>query len=284
MNHKTILSLFLALSALSGQASEKLLKTFHVSPKGADTNTGTEASPLKSLHAAQAAVRKLRSQAGNIEVIVHGGTYSLDKTLHFTNADSAPAGSYTIFKAAAGQEPILSGGKKISNWQKLTTAPEGLPTASLGKVYAAKLDWLNEKTRFHALVLGEDFLPRSSSKNSKLPQSDQPISNTKTTLATSVSERSSDITPSSETGTISKIWKSSFSRRGKWLVNFLPLKSIDTAKKEAVLNVPATYSMSGSATIENAIDFLDEPGEWCINTKTQMIYYWPKADNQKLIS
>jgi len=28
---------------------------------------------------------------------------------------------------------------------------------------------------------------------------------------------------------------------------------------------------------ENVIDYLDEPGEWCVNTLEGKIYYWPEG-------
>lgn len=321
MINKAFLTFFVALCTMATQASEKVIKTIHVSPTGQDSNNGSSNEPLKTLHAAQEAVRKIRSQKGNIEVILHGGTYQLDKLLHFTNKDSAPEGSYTVFKAKDGEEPIISGGKTITNWQKLTDFPEHLPQVAQGKVYVADLDWLNDKTRFHALMSGKTFLPRARSgaikvfspglkadqhahldemkyrtqfhyKVGKVTESKGGKGKKKKKKGKKASLENVLPTTSFAAGDNSKaVSKDPFRQWDNlddieiytqptklWLVNYLTVKSIDTDKKVVQLKTHATYSMSKNpAFIENAIDFLDKPGEWCINTKTQKIYYWPKS-------
>ena len=70
-----------------------------------------------------------------------------------------------------------------------------------------------------------------------------------------------------------------------WLVNILPLRAIDIKKNLAYTTIPATYficRLEGepfypNLWVQNAIDYLDEPGEWVINSVEGKIYYWPKG-------
>jgi hypothetical protein len=64
----------------------------------------------------------------------------------------------------------------------------------------------------------------------------------------------------------------------RWLVNILPLARVDPATKTAWLAVVPTYHFSpGNAyQVENAIEYLDQPGEWVFNSAEGRLYLWPK--------
>ncbi|MGQ1784430.1 hypothetical protein [Saccharicrinis sp. GN24d3] len=74
--------------------------------------------------------------------------------------------------------------------------------------------------------------------------------------------------------------------RRAWMINMLPLESVDEEKGEAKTKVSATYNLAPlagwvhtkdgcSAWIENTLEALDEPGEWVINSQTRKVYLWP---------
>ena len=66
-----------------------------------------------------------------------------------------------------------------------------------------------------------------------------------------------------------------------WLANIIPLERIDTKKKIAYLSVDPTYQTINPRNrywVENAIEYLDEPGEWVVNTQEGRIYMWPEND------
>ncbi|MDB2673517.1 right-handed parallel beta-helix repeat-containing protein [Akkermansiaceae bacterium] len=72
-----------------------------------------------------------------------------------------------------------------------------------------------------------------------------------------------------------------------WIVNILPLKSIDEQRQIATTSIPATYGMkplhflpeTKSVWVENVIDVLDEPGEWVLDTKEGKVYLWPRDNS-----
>jgi len=86
-----------------------------VSPNGADTNDGSEASPLKSIAAAQKAVQAqlAKNTNENITVQLAPGTYTLTAPLRLTDKDSGKPGKPVQW---VGHDAILSGGLKVTGW------------------------------------------------------------------------------------------------------------------------------------------------------------------------
>jgi parallel beta-helix repeat protein len=79
--------------------------TFYVSPSGSDTNSGTSASPWRTIQ------RALKSLTAGQTVVVAAGTYGeRDYTVNSGTA-SAPI----TLKAAAGAKPVITGRLKITN-------------------------------------------------------------------------------------------------------------------------------------------------------------------------
>jgi hypothetical protein len=71
-----------------------------------------------------------------------------------------------------------------------------------------------------------------------------------------------------------------------WIVNVLPLKSVDEKAQLAHTAIPATYAMNKlhflpdteSCWVENVLEELNTPGEWVLNTKEGKLYLWSRDD------
>ena len=86
-----------------------------VSPIGNDANPGTESQPLQSFHAAQRAVTNLKkSTQGSIAVFFRAGTYYLPETVILGPYDSGESGAPVVYSAYPGERATLSGGTRIS--------------------------------------------------------------------------------------------------------------------------------------------------------------------------
>lgn len=93
-------------------------KTYYVSPAGSDKNFGTAAEPFKTIQRARDEVRNVNQEmTGNVEVILGDGTYPLSETLAFDHRDGGTGGHHVVYKAAAGATPIVSGGRVITGWK-----------------------------------------------------------------------------------------------------------------------------------------------------------------------
>ena len=252
----TLLCQFVCIGALSAQ-------TIRVSPGG---TVGT-------LPEARDAVRELRAsgEKGDIDVVIQDGVYTLDQTLVFGLEDSAPQGAVTRYRAAEGASPLISGGRIIKNWE-----PSDLQG---GKVWKAPVPWAKGDAFFHCLYDGSRLLQRAQSEGIRVGVDAPKGEASWRTYAGALKHR----LEFSYTGDVLKPCKNleDLELLGQptraWLVNYLGIASVDPEKKRARLTVPATYRMGGSFVLENRVDDLDQPGEWALNSKEGILYYWPKS-------
>lgn len=93
---------------------------FWVSTTGNDLGDGTQNNPFLTIGRAQTAVREVLAEPGSLasDVIVNvgGGTYELPTTLDFGPADSGRDGHAVIYRAATGEEAVISGGRGVTDW------------------------------------------------------------------------------------------------------------------------------------------------------------------------
>lgn len=90
---------------------------FYVAPDGNDDNAGTKAKPFATLERARDAVRAARKTGAENKagctVCLRGGNYFLSETFRLDDRDSG-----VVFRAAAGEEPVVYGGPRITGWEK----------------------------------------------------------------------------------------------------------------------------------------------------------------------
>jgi hypothetical protein len=129
-------------SSVQAQPPARSLR-IHVSKTGRDTDAGTVDRPFATLERARAAVREARAfdTLLNVEVVVHTGVYHLDRTLEFEPGDSGARSAPVVWRAADGEQVVLSGGRPIrGTWRR---EPGGLWSIA---VPAAK-GWLRDMQR-----------------------------------------------------------------------------------------------------------------------------------------
>jgi len=92
----------------------------HVAAQGDDAQSGTADQPLATLQAAREAVRRLKADGlrGPVEVLVHAGTYYLSEPLLLTPEDSGTEACPITYRAADGEEVLLSGGVPLTGWRR----------------------------------------------------------------------------------------------------------------------------------------------------------------------
>jgi hypothetical protein len=90
----------------------------YVSPDGDDSNSGTAGEPFATIGRAQQAVRGIsKPLQGDVMVILRGGVYALDHAIVFDAADSGRNGHDVVYQAVPNETPVISGGRRITGWQ-----------------------------------------------------------------------------------------------------------------------------------------------------------------------
>jgi len=136
MNRTAIAAMGLAAGLWAGAA---LGAEFHVSPAGSDTCPGTKDKPFATLAKARDAVRAAKATAREpVTVWLHAGTYYLPETLVLAAEDSGTKQAPVVYAAAPGEEAIISGGLRLDlKWEPhqggilKAKAPAGLATDQL---------------------------------------------------------------------------------------------------------------------------------------------------------
>ncbi|MGB9588427.1 MAG: right-handed parallel beta-helix repeat-containing protein, partial [Armatimonadota bacterium] len=97
---------------------------FHVAVNGDDANPGTEGKPFATIEHARDVIRTINSSMqGSIIVLIHGGTYFIQESILFGPQDSGQNGFDVIYRAAEGEQPVISGGRRVTNWEQIPNSP-----------------------------------------------------------------------------------------------------------------------------------------------------------------
>jgi hypothetical protein len=258
---------------------------FYVSPTGKDHNDGSEATPFATIERARDQVRELKKvvRDQDIQVVIRGGSYTLDHTVTFGVEDSGNARQRIRYIAYPGEVPIFSSGRRIGGWKKVDTEIEGLHPSARGKIWATDAKDSGITGKFYSLYSNETKRPRARSKGFA------PVNDCTWWYGTPEEHNTIQYPENApfrqweNMDDIDVILRSV----AVWQMCYIPLASVDVDKKEAKLNGSSLYRISQmmywldksqSVWIENAVDFIDEPGKWAYNSRSGQIYYWPPAD------
>jgi len=243
----------------------------HVSPRGDDANSGVENRPLATIAGAQKAVRR-KIAAGlkdDITVLISAGVYELDKPLKFDAGDSGTQEHSITYRSAGDGKVLISGGKRLTGWKR-----------GNGKLWTVAIRRVKEgKWRFRHLFADDRRVRRARTPNAGAKASYLQLTG-------------SDMSKNRKTWRIGlpkgsvKHWKNisdvEIVIHGNWAINRKKLKSVDTKAASITLTPPHlspirwnTPKKGRYCYLENAVEMLDEPGEWYLNSKSGLLSYWP---------
>ncbi|MCG9792343.1 right-handed parallel beta-helix repeat-containing protein [Flavobacterium algicola] len=266
----------------TGQTIKSAKADFYVSIKGSDKWTGTLSSPnakgtdgpFATLEKARDAVRIYKkNKSKDVVVLIRDGVYKLNKTVVFGLEDSGEGKSTVTYAAYPNEKPIFSSGKAITGWKKITTDLPGLPKEAKGNVYVADV-----ADKFLTLFDDEGMLPRAQSNGVILKEEGN--GKNRVVLPDGMLKNWSNVTDV----------EIKVRPHHAWIVNLLPVASIDEKTNTATTSIEATYAMNRlhflpeteNCWVENVLEALDKKGEWVLNTKEGKVYLWPRNESTVL--
>jgi hypothetical protein len=264
------IALALGLCVAAG-AAEATGGDYYVSPDGRDDNTGTMDKPFATLTRARDAVRE-KIAAGlksSVNILVRGGTYFLDGPLVFGPEDSGTEEHAITYAAWDDQMPILSGGRRIDGWTKgqgsLWTV--GLPEVKAGRWY------------FRELFVDGKRAVRARTPNRSAEQYCWRLRGAQ--LAQDLEEHTLTLDPGkarqwSNLGDVEVVVLKNWATLHKRLERVEPATGLVVLRSPHVKYFGGNRPRAGGGCFfENALEMLDEPGEWYVDRHTGVLTYWP---------
>ncbi|NLT06188.1 MAG: right-handed parallel beta-helix repeat-containing protein [Solirubrobacterales bacterium] len=276
-----------AALAVAPAAAGAVPERIWVAPRGADAGPGTKARPLATLHEAQRRARRaLRSRpAAGVQVILRGGVHRLGAPLRLTAADSGRPGARTVYRAQPGERPVISGAAAVpgSSWRPFRA---GIWRARVGDVATREL-YVNGRRAVRAATgdypagfrpawngggdaSGIEYLPTVAPEGLNPAAWGDPAA----------WRRPADVEAVILT---------------QWKMMTVPVESVTPPAGSApgLLRMvepawtnanlfrdadgePGIWSFWQVTRLENALEFLDEPGEWYVDRGSGWLYYMPR--------
>ena len=246
---------------------------FYVSPSGSDKNPGTKAKPFQTIAYARDKVAKINSKmTGDIVVHLAGGTYEISESVVFDVNDSGTNGHKVIYKAAAGQTPIVSGGKAVKKWE-LHDKEKNVYKAAVGdlefrQIYANGVRGVRARhPNQTSEVTLEGYLGGGGVTGTPFKFQVTPA----------------ELTGWETWGNLNEVevvmvthWKQKRARIASIAGNLISFQEPENA-------APSMNHLEQGGTphwYENAYEFLDAEGEFYLNTKTETLYYKLRAEDK----
>lgn len=240
----------------------------HVDPAGDDSNAGTLEAPLRTLAAAQQAVRQVKaSHEDGVTVYLHGGTFKITETLVFTPEDSGSVGAPIVWRAFGGETPVISGGVDLTDGWRVYR--DGVFVRS------------GVSSGFRQLYIDGRLGVRARTPNGGLYYRirgwDQ--------------ERREIRISSSDLGGLGDADHLEIVHMMNWAKAFMRVSSVRTESDDAYVSVrdheadiywPRAFPKKGAwgnshqFYFENALGCLDAQGEWYLDTQAGELYYRPR--------
>lgn len=224
-----------------------------------------------TLQEAQDKVRKfLRTPAhssdrreGDVVVYLRGGTYELTETLRFDERDSGSPNAQVIYRNYPGETPVISGGRQIIGWQPDS---DGVYKTLLPEVRDGQ--W-----RFDQLFVdgARQTLARYPNSGYLRTDDDNPVEGGE---FTSFRYRAGEVDPSLDYSDASVYVWAVFD----WFSFTFPIESVDGASGVISHSGRTRVTADNRYFLQGVREFLDEPGEFYLDTDSGWLYYWPSSD------
>ncbi len=240
---------------------------FNVSPVGKDSNDGSSAAPFATVARAQKAVREALAAGADddLAVLLADGRHELADTLTFDFRDSAPAGRSVTYAAAENAAPVLSGGRRITGWR---VGEDGLWRTTLPDV--ARGGWY-----FRQL-----FVNGQRATRARTPNAGEYWHLVAAEFEGDYDEHKLWFEPG-QLAAWRNVRDVEAVMYSHWVVTRKRLLEVDLEHNVARTQGPHFVGIQRPGAeapfyFENALEFLDQPGEWYLDRDTGELTYMPR--------
>ena len=264
----------------------------YVSLQGNDKNPGTKEAPFYTLNRAIKQAREWRrlnrpEVAGGIYIRLEEGVYAQRNSLFLRPEDSGTPDSPTVICAVDGAHPVISGGVAVTGWKRGCNHP-AIPEKLRQKIWSAEAPLIgNRRVETRQMWVNGHKVQRAA----QFPDGGL--------------EQMIDFNPEEQTITIpvsQNVNPKRLQNAGqlemivhqRWAIAILRVKSIDAKDGQAVVRFhepeshlefahpwpqPVIGGEKGNSSfcLTNALELLDQPGEWFQEYPSGTIYYYPQA-------
>ena len=264
----------------------------YVSLQGNDKNPGTKEAPFNTLNRAIKQAREWRrlnrpEVSGGIYIRLEEGVYAQRNSLFLRPEDSGTSDSPTVICAVDGAHPVISGGVAVTGWKRGCNHP-AVPEKLKQKIWSAEAPLIgNRRVETRQMWVNGHKVQRAA----QFPDGGL--------------ERMIDFNPEEQTITIpvsQSVNPERLQNAGqlemivhqRWAIAILRVKSIDAKDGQAVVRFhepeshlefahpwpqPVIGGEKGNSSfcLTNALELLDQPGEWFQEYPSGTIYYYPQA-------
>ena len=264
----------------------------YVSLQGNDKNPGTKEAPFNTLNRAIKQAREWRrlnwpEVPGGIYIRLEEGVYAQRNSLFLRPEDSGTPDSPTVICAVDGAHPVISGGVAVTGWKRGCNHP-AVPEKLKQKIWSAEAPLIgNRRVETRQMWVNGHKVQRAA----QFPDGGL--------------ERMIDFNPEEQTITIpvsQSVNPERLQNAGqlemivhqRWAIAILRVKSIDAKDGQAVVRFhepeshlefahpwpqPVIGGEKGNSSfcLTNALELLDQPGEWFQEYPSGTIYYYPQA-------
>ena len=265
----------------------------YVSLQGNDKNPGTKEAPFNTLNRAIKQAREWRrlnrpEVSGGIYIRLEEGVYAQRNSLFLRPEDSGTPDSPTVICAVDGAHPVISGGVAVTGWKRGCNHP-AVPEKLKQKIWSAEAPLIgNRRVETRQMWVNGHKVQRAA----QFPDGGL--------------EQMIDFNPEEQTITIpvsQNVNPKRLQNAGqlemivhqRWAIAILRVKSIDAKDGQAVVRFhepeshlefahpwpqPVIGGEKGNSSfcLTNALELLDQPGEWFQEYPSGTIYYYPQAD------
>lgn len=272
--------------------------TLYISPHGSDSSPGTLKKPLATLGAARdkidAAKRAGKLPSEGALVLLRGGEYRISNKFAVTSADDVSPASVT-YAAYKNESVTLDGGQAVTKWASVTDAAmlSRLDPAARGHVLQADLkgQGITDYGELTARGFGQPAPPAPLElffDNKPMALAQWPNQGQWATIAGTKADQGADHFAysgdrPSRWARDSDVWVHGYWKYD-WADSYVKVLGIDPATHQ-IRTAPqrglAIYTPKQRWSALNILEELDAPGEYYVDRKAGILYFWPPSNVDK---